>query len=153
MELCGTITARVFHNLRKKGEVRMSICVNDFQWEPGKNDAEYIKLLKSSRDEWQKIAQKAITKLKTLSKAQEPRVMSLEEVREKKPFVLWVEDIFTGSRVFPVAYIKGIYQDSALDWILDIDAPVEEYNITLRFWTSCPTYEQRSKTSWPNLGK
>ena len=62
-------------------------------------------------------------------KSQEPRVMTLEEVREKKPFVLWVEDIFTGSRVFPIAYIKGIYQDSALDWILDIDAPVEGYNV------------------------
>ena len=49
----------------------MSIQVNDFQWEPGKNDAEYIKLLESSRDEWQKIAQKAITRLKTLSKAKE----------------------------------------------------------------------------------
>ena len=86
-------------------------------------------------------------------KEREPRVMSLEEVREKKPFVLWVEDLFTGGRIFPVAYIKGIYQDSALDWILDIDAPVEEYNITLRFWTSRPTYEQRSKTLWPNLEK
>lgn len=50
----------------------MSIQVNDFQWEPGKNDAEYIKLLESSRDEWQKIAQKAITKLKTFSMACEP---------------------------------------------------------------------------------
>ena len=59
----------------------MSIRVNDFRWEPGKNDAEYIKLLESSRDEWQKIAQKVITKLKTLSKAQEPRVMTLDEVK------------------------------------------------------------------------
>ena len=50
----------------------MSIRVNDFQWEPGKNDAEYIKLLESLRDDWQKIAQKAIAKLKALSKAQEP---------------------------------------------------------------------------------
>ena len=50
----------------------MIIQVNDFQWEPGKNDAGYIKLLESSRDEWQKIAQKAIAKLKALSKAQEP---------------------------------------------------------------------------------
>ena len=58
--------------LRKGGEVGMSIQVNDFRWEPGKNDAEYIRLLESSRDEWQKIAQKAISKLKTLSKAQEP---------------------------------------------------------------------------------
>lgn len=48
----------------------MSIQVNDFQWEPEKNDAEYIKLLESSRDEWQKIAQKAIARLKALSKTQ-----------------------------------------------------------------------------------
>ena len=51
--------------VRKGGEVGMSIQVNDFRWEPGKNDAKYIELLESSRDEWQKIAQKAITKLKT----------------------------------------------------------------------------------------
>ena len=48
----------------------MSIQVNDFRWEPGKNDAEYIRLLESSRNEWQKIAQKAIAKLKMLSKVQ-----------------------------------------------------------------------------------
>ena len=57
--------------MRTGGEVGMSIRVNDFQWEPGKNDAEYIKLLESSRDDWQKIAQKAIAKLKKLSKEQD----------------------------------------------------------------------------------
>ena len=51
----------------------MSIQVNDFQWELGKNDTEYIRLLESSRDEWQKIAQNAIAKLKVLLKEQEPR--------------------------------------------------------------------------------
>ena len=56
----------------------MNIQVNDFRWEPGKNDAEYIKLLESSRDEWQKIAQKAIAKLKTLLKAHEPRIIDGE---------------------------------------------------------------------------
>lgn len=74
----------------------MSIQVNDFRWEPGKNDAEYIRLLESSRNEWQKIAQKAIAKLKALSKAQEPRVIVgteltdtelIEEIR-KAPIVL-----------------------------------------------------------------
>ena len=50
----------------------MSIQVHDFQWEPGKNDAEYIKLLESSRDDWKRTAQKAISKLKTLSKEQKP---------------------------------------------------------------------------------
>ena len=61
------------------GEVEMSIQVNDFRWEPGKNDAEYIKLLESSRDEWQKIAQKAIAKLKALSKAQEPEALDAQK--------------------------------------------------------------------------
>ena len=50
----------------------MSIQVNDFRWEPGKNDAEYIKLLESSRDEWQKIAQKAIAKLVKEQKPKPP---------------------------------------------------------------------------------
>ena len=49
----------------------MSIRVNDFRWIPGKNDSEYIKLLESSRDDWERIAKKAISKLKTLSKVQE----------------------------------------------------------------------------------
>lgn len=62
----------------------MSIRVNDFRWEPGKNDAVYIKLLESSRDEWQKIAQKAIAKLKALSKAQETAdAVPVEWLREK----------------------------------------------------------------------
>lgn len=66
----------------------MSIKVNDFRWEPGTNDAEYIKLLESSRDEWERIAQKAISKLKTLSKAQEPietRLHLCESCTKKYP--------------------------------------------------------------------
>lgn len=66
----------------------MSIRVNDFQWQPGTNDAEYIKLLESSRDEWERIAQKAISKLKTLSKAQEPietRLHLCESCTKKYP--------------------------------------------------------------------
>lgn len=42
----------------------MSIRVNNFQWDPGRNDREYIKLLEEARDAWKAIAQKAISKLK-----------------------------------------------------------------------------------------
>lgn len=48
-----------------------SIHVNDFQWNPGKNDIEYIKLLEEARDAWKAIAQKTISKLKQQVKAQE----------------------------------------------------------------------------------
>lgn len=58
----------------------MNIQVNDFRWEPGTNDAEYIKLLESSRDEWKRIAQKAISKLKTLSKVQKPKEVIYDDV-------------------------------------------------------------------------
>lgn len=132
-----------------------SICVNDFQWIPGKNDAEYIKLLKSSRDEWQKIAQKAIAKLKALSKAQEPRVMTLEEVLENAReigFPCWVEDHIediVGAFLFPavvtsddtyVQYTGNAYYEGAIyHWA---------YNKRLRCWTSRPTDEQREAIPW-----
>ena len=57
----------------------MSIQVNDFRWEPGKNDREYIKLLEESRDDWKRIAQKAISKLKQQAKAQEPKPPVIKE--------------------------------------------------------------------------
>jgi len=62
----------------------MSIQVNDFRWEPGKNDAEYIKLLESSRDEWQKIAQKAIAKLKA-QETIEARLHLCESCKKQYP--------------------------------------------------------------------
>ena len=127
----------------------MSIRVNDFQWIPGKNDAEYIKLLKSSRDEWQKIAQKAIAKLKTLSRAQEPRVLTLEEIHFHE--VYWIEE-HDVSRPWPSAmhHIRNaglldgpVYQDYMGDnW------NTKEYGKTWRVWTSRPTDEQREEIAW-----
>lgn len=46
----------------------MSIKVQEFRYVPGKNDAEYIKLLKDDAEQWKRIAQKAISKIKELSK-------------------------------------------------------------------------------------
>ena len=78
----------------------MSIQVNDFRWEPGKNDGEYIKLLESSRDEWQKIAQKAIAKLRTLSKVQEPT---------STPEAEWL--LYKGRRGATCSFCKHTYND------------------------------------------
>lgn len=79
----------------------MSIRVNDFQWIPGKNDAEYIKLLESSRDEWQKIAQKAISKLKTLSKAQQEPTST--------PQAEWL--LYNGRQGATCSFCKHTYND------------------------------------------
>ena len=139
----------------------MSIQVNDFQWEPGKNDAEYIKLLESSRDEWQKIAQKAISKLKTLSKEQEPRVMTLEEVDALGDnAIVWLECLYFIDGKNTTELKPAIYQ-------ADNSSPEEDgyycvvsswgksgfyhkdsYMGDWRCWTSRPTDEQREATPW-----
>ena len=134
----------------------MSIQVNDFRWEPGKNDAEYIKLLESSRDEWQKIAQKAITKLKTLSKAPEPMVMTLEEVEDAIDTVVWVDrptvknesELFgliqTYSRKFTFVQIKHIGMNMGEHMLY----PYETYGKEWRCWTSRPDEKRREETPW-----
>ena len=46
----------------------MSIQVNEFRYVQGKNDAEYIKLLKEALDRQKKVTGKAIAKIKELSR-------------------------------------------------------------------------------------
>lgn len=46
----------------------MSIQVNEFRYIQGKNDAEYIKLLKEALDRQKKVTGKAIAKIKELSR-------------------------------------------------------------------------------------
>jgi len=81
---------------------------------------------------------------------QEPRVMTLEEVREIKPFILWVEDMDTGTPVFPVAYIDGEYRDRAYDWAVCFDwlKVTADYGKRWRCWTSRPTDAQREAVKW-----
>lgn len=129
----------------------MSIQVNDFRWEPGKNDAEYIKLLESSRNEWQKIAQKAIAKLKALSKAHEPRVMTLDEVVITEPgTVIWLED-YDKPTIIPGLVDRVFIWTKVIDFQLvqrTVTADLDVYGTTWRCWTSRPTDEQREATPW-----
>lgn len=85
-----------------------------------------------------------------LLKEREPRVLTLDEVRERKPFHLWVEDLETGAQVFPIAYVGGLYVDSAEDWSVDPDHrnTPEYYGKSWRCWTARPTYEQRRAVKW-----
>ena len=85
-----------------------------------------------------------------MAQAQQPRVLTLEEVRERKPFHLWAEDTETGAQVFQVAYVGGLYVDSAEDWSVDPDHrnTPEYYGKSWRFWDKKPTNEQRQATPW-----
>lgn len=85
-----------------------------------------------------------------LLKEQEAHVLTLEEVREHKPFHLWVEDLDTGAQVFPVAYVGSLYVDSAEDWSVDPDHrnTPEYYGKSWRCWTARPTDEQRGAVKW-----
>ena len=137
----------------------MNIQVNDFRWEPGKNDAEYIRLLESSRDEWQKIAQKAIAKLKTVPKPCEPRVMTLEEVLAlgDNDFV-YIETRLVGSntKVKPAIYQPDNSSDDEGDGYCCIVSSWgesgfyhrENYNQSWRCWTSRPDEKRRAETPW-----
>jgi len=85
-----------------------------------------------------------------LLKKQEPRALTLDEVRERKPFCLWAEDLETGAQVFPVAYVGGLYVDRTEDWSVDPDHrnTPEYYGKSWRFWDKKPTDEQRKAVKW-----
>lgn len=131
----------------------MNIQVNDFHWEPGKNDAEYIKLLESSRDGWQKIAQKAIAKLTTLSKAQEPRVMTLDEVMAStgKDLILEYRPWRYEDSVVTAATLEGC-GGKGVSFVMSVACDYAVYNRKhcwgWRCWTSRPTNEQRKAVKW-----
>ena len=136
--------------VREEDEVGVNIQVNDFHWEPGKNDAEYIKLLESSRDEWKKLTQKAIAKLKALSKALEPMVLTLDEVRNNCPDCVYVETK-TGwlecaiqdhgeSDKYDGFFVYGIDEYFMESW--DI------YGKWWRCWSAKPTDGERKAVAW-----
>ena len=127
----------------------MNIQVNDFRWEPGKNDAEYIKLLESSRDEWQRLAQKAIAKLKALSKAHEPRVLTLDEVRQdgKACFI----ETRHNNHLHPAFFNDFFRNDETTVFLMTIgDLPFRNdgYGKGWRCWSAKPTEEQQRKVKW-----
>lgn len=82
--------------------------------------------------------------------AKQPRVMTLEEVLERQPFHLWVEEIGMEPQVFPVALVEDIYRDAKFDWAVDKATLLndEDYGKCWRFWSVKPTDEQRKATPW-----
>lgn len=99
-----------------------------------------------------------------LLEAQEPRVMTLEEVKEAR--ICWIEDVDDGmnGRLFP-AVVKGTGErangDKALivlahkPWCYDADFHewwyyIKDYCKWWRPWSQKPTDERREETEWQN---
>jgi len=59
----------------------MSIQVNEFRHIPGKNDAEYIKLLKEHLEAQKQLTFKAIAKIKELSRLAEPEIIYCKDCK------------------------------------------------------------------------
>lgn len=56
------------------------ITVKEFKHIPGKNDAEYIKLLEEHSERWKQIANSAISKLKRMS-AERPEIIRCKDCK------------------------------------------------------------------------
>lgn len=84
-----------------------------------------------------------------LLKAQEPRVMTLEEIAKSE--IGFLE--FTTEEDITQALLIDVYADNTVGVITpDEDGeywlPTNEYGKTWRCWTSRPTDEQREKVKW-----
>lgn len=124
----------------------MSIQVNDFRWEPGKNDGEYIKLLEESKDEWQKIAMKAISKLKT----QKLRIITIEELEDWLEPVYY-EDIYSGGRWALIADCQEVYFTFNFvdpEYLKEDQLHFSGYGRLWRCWNKKPTDEQKKAVKW-----
>ena len=85
------------------------------------------------------------TSIEELLKAQEPRVMTLEEAK-KSEFCFCESGSVFACRIFvdPADGFATIQQFGRPDLLIDSN----EYGISFRFWTSRPTDEQREATPW-----
>ena len=97
-----------------------------------------------------------------LCRGDEPRVMTLEEVRQER--LCWIEDEDDGmmTRLFPAAMFGiGEYADGSKSYMFLAQKPwaadvnnyewwyiIADYGQTWRCWSSRPTDEQREATPW-----
>ena len=75
-----------------------------------------------------------------LLKAQEPRVMTLEE------YEAWIDTPFTERN--PVFHEERTKRGTVTCWVNTVVCTLREYGKNDRCWTSRPTDEQREKEPW-----
>ena len=89
-----------------------------------------------------------------LLKAQEPRMMTLEEIKDYNGECLcWLEWIFAKDdpTMFYAAVVRHRPNTDVIDYIgfnHSLGFRENEYNKTVRCWTSRPTEEQRKAVKW-----
>lgn len=86
-----------------------------------------------------------------LLKEQEPRVLTLEEVRDEAEYMFLEKRSETWSDLFGCA-IRGDWDGYGMDLLLGEDDYIrgmwENYGKTWRCWTARPTDEQRRAVKW-----
>ena len=93
----------------------MSIQVNDFQWKPGENDAEYIRLLKRSNEEAHRLMMRATDKLVKMARTGKAEWISVEDKMpdEAEDVIVFAE--WERAGISDVARNSGI----AIGWQID----------------------------------
>ena len=87
-----------------------------------------------------------------LLKAQEPRVMTLEEIDDDDAY--WFEEKYGKKSLGRNVLIHSIEEDAREPYITlvytygEASYKISEYGQTWRLWTSKPTDEQREAASW-----
>lgn len=88
-----------------------------------------------------------------LLKAQEPRVMTWDEVFcENRPFVVWIETRH-GDTTEPLAFVDGEYVNTDCTLFVELNFEnqgdyMADNDNGFRFWTAQPTLEEMEEASW-----
>ena len=94
---------------------------------------------------------KAIQELQAKLKAQEPRVMTFDEVRDEADHMYLEKHSKTGSDLYGCA-IRGDWDGYGIELLMsEYDTARErwsDYGKTWRCWTSCPDEKRRAETPW-----
>lgn len=93
---------------------------------------------------------KVVPSVEDLQEVQEPRVMTIEEVTEDRPDVVWFDD-----RHYKLTYPAFVSNGKVTGWVVSLSQGclerhnhIDGYGKTWRCWTSRPTDEQREVTEW-----
>lgn len=136
---------------RKMGSILMTL---ECYLHPEKEirDCEHCQY-RCSKSEWISISKSLLEDIISLLKAQGPRVMTLEEVRDKADHMYLEKHSKTGSDLYGCA-IRGDWDGYGIELLMgEYDTARErwsDYGKTWRCWTSRPTDEQREAVKWDN---
>jgi hypothetical protein len=129
--------------VREKVINKVTAIVADMQEEVDEwkdySDSELRGGLTCDCDWWYKTLQTLKDAL-ALLKAQEPRVMTLEE------YEAWIDTPFTERN--PVFHEERTKRGTVTCWVDTVVCTLREYGKNDRCWTSRPTDEQREATPW-----